>query len=40
VFYAQQGKRADALREAEALLQLQPGNPQAAQLVQRLRQGP
>lgn len=27
VFYAQQGRRADALREAEALQQLQPGNP-------------
>jgi tetratricopeptide (TPR) repeat protein len=40
VFYAQQGRRADALREAEALQQLQPGNAQAAQLAQRLRQGP
>jgi Flp pilus assembly protein TadD len=39
VFYAQQGRRADALHEAEALQQLQPGNAQAAQLVQRLRGG-
>jgi predicted CXXCH cytochrome family protein len=37
VLYAQQGRHVDALREAEALQQLQPGNPQAAQLLQRLR---
>lgn len=39
VFYAQQGRRNEALREAEALQQLQPGNAQAAQLAQRLRTG-
>jgi Flp pilus assembly protein TadD len=39
VFYAQQGRRTDALREAEALQQLQPGDPQAARLLQRLRGG-
>jgi tetratricopeptide (TPR) repeat protein len=40
VFYAQQGRRADALREADALQRLQPDNAQAAQLAQRLRGGP
>jgi predicted CXXCH cytochrome family protein len=39
VFYAQQGRRADAVHEAEALQRLQPGNPQATQLLQRLRAG-
>lgn len=39
VFYAQHGRRADALREAQALMQLQPGSPQAAQLLQQLRTG-
>ena len=39
VFYAQQGRREEALREAEALLQRQPGHRQAAQLVQGLRRG-
>jgi Flp pilus assembly protein TadD len=39
VLYAQQGRRQEALREAEALQQLQPGDPQAGQLLQRLRSG-
>jgi hypothetical protein len=38
--YAQAGQRDKALIAAERLQQLRPGDPQVAQMLQRLRQPP
>jgi Flp pilus assembly protein TadD len=40
VLYAQAGQRDKALVAAERLQQLRPGDPQVAQMLQRLRQPP
>jgi Flp pilus assembly protein TadD len=40
VLYSQRGQRAQALAAAETLHALRPGDPQVAQMLQRLHQMP